>query len=234
MTDVHQWREVHCSAFFPCFSDHLTFVSDFRQLPSWYFLEFSHYVSNAACASGIFRVREIGIKLCTRLWWLNEFIPFSAIWSSWYLWGFPNTRTLTDSPASTIKAYFVLCSPIVRQVSLLLRHTEALQGIAAGIGMSNFLRAFFMVCLNSSSSVQRKRYHVTILHCRPLVSPRFDSSDICFYMSGHNLSGCEVDCFLVSLFPDHVYPPGGISLNIVNLKKPVHVSDNSRSPSTFQ
>ena len=32
--------------------------------------------------------------------------------------------------------------------------------------------------------------------------------------------------------PDHVYPSGGFSIDIVNLVKPVHVPDNSRSPST--
>ena len=32
----------------------------------------------------------------------------------------------------------------------------------------------------------------------------------------------------------HVYPSGGFSLDTVNLVKPVHASDNSRSPSTFQ
>ena len=52
--------------------------------------------------------------------------------------------------------------------------------------------------------------------------------------SVHTLSGLEVVCFLVSLHPDHVYPSGGLSLIVVNLVKPVHASDNSLSPSTFQ
>ena len=55
-------------------------------------------------------------------------------------------RTLIDSSATTIQAYLVLCSPIVRQVSLLLRHNEVLQGIVVGIGISNFLRAFLLEC----------------------------------------------------------------------------------------
>ena len=63
---------------------------------------------------------------------------------------------------------------------------------------------------------------------------RFDASDMCFHMSDHTLSGLEVVCFLVSLSPDHVYPSGGLSFNEINLVKPVHASDNSRSPSTFQ
>ena len=56
----------------------------------------------------------------------------------------------------------------------------------------------------------------------------------CFHISGHNLSGFEVVCFLVSLFLDHAHPSGGFSLRKVNLVKPVHASDQSRSPSTFQ
>ena len=32
---------------------------------------------------------------------------------------------------------------------------------------------------------------------------------MCFHVSGHNLSGLEVVCFLVSLSPDHVFPSGG-------------------------
>ena len=44
----------------------------------------------------------------------------------------------------------------------------------------------------------------------------------------------EVVCFLVSLLLDHVYPSSGLSLNKVNLVKPVHTSDNSLCPSAFQ
>ena len=37
-----------------------------------------------------------------------------------------------------------------------------------------------------------------------------------------------------SLSPDHLYPSVGFSFNTVNLLKPVHISDTSRFPSTFQ
>ena len=33
MTDVHQWGKMNVSALIPCFSDHLTFVFDVRQMP---------------------------------------------------------------------------------------------------------------------------------------------------------------------------------------------------------
>ena len=62
----------------------------------------------------------------------------------------------------------------------------------------------------------------------------FAASDICFHTSGHTLSGLEVACFLVRLSPNHENPSGGLSFNKINLVKPVHASDNSLSPSTFQ
>ena len=112
---------------------------------------------------------------------------------------------------------FVLCSPTVRRWSL--------QGIAAGIGISNFLRAFFMIPFNSSSSRSMKyiprnllafsSFGFSIAHF--CFSLRFDASDICFHISGHNLSGLEVVCFLVSLASDHQNPSGGYSSNTVNL-----------------
>ena len=51
----------------------------------------------------------------------------------------------------------------------------------------------------------------------PLLLLRFDASDISFQISGHNLSGLEVVCFLVSLSPAHVCPSGGFSFKKVNL-----------------
>ena len=60
------------------------------------------------------------------------------------------------SSASTIQAYFVLCSPTAQQVSL-YGQRWSLQGIAAGIGISNFLRAFFIMRFNYSSSGSIKK-----------------------------------------------------------------------------
>ena len=148
---------------------------------------------------------------------------------------------LMDPSALTIQAYLVLCFPILRQVSP-RQLVGVLQGISAGIGISNFPRAFLMVCLNSSSSGSMKKipccclslssFGFSIVHlCFAFL---FAASDICAHISGHTLSGLEVVCFLVSLSPDHVYPSGCLSFNKMNLVKPVHASDNSRSPSTFQ
>ena len=74
------------------------------------------------------------------------------------------------------------------------------------------------------------------------VEPRFLDSPLLLFFAcrriGHifpkSLAILEVVCVLVSLLPDHVYPSGGFSLNTANLAKPVHLADNSRSPSTFQ
>ena len=138
------------------------------------------------------------------------------------------------SSASTTQAYFVLRFPILRWASPLL-FIGVLQGIAAGIGTSNFLRAALIVSLNSSSSGSIKNIP---LNCLALSSFGFSIayfcfallfavSDICFHTSGHTLSGREVVGFLVSLHPGHVYLSGGLSFNKMNLVKPVHASDNS-------
>ena len=116
-----------------------------------------------------------------------------------------------------------------------------LQGIAAGIGTSRFLRAAFIVSLNSSSFGSKN----IPLNCMALSSFGFSiahlcfafffaASDIHFHISGHTSSGREVFCFLVNLPLDHVYPSGGLSFKRTNLVNPVHASDNSLSPSTFQ
>ena len=101
--------------------------------------------SCAAFASGNVHAWSIGMNLRTRLLWLNEFTPFAVIWSSWYRCDIPSSRILKDSSASTIQAYLVLRLPILLQVSP-QQFTGVSQVIAAGIGMSNFLRAFVMVC----------------------------------------------------------------------------------------
>ena len=117
-----------------------------------------------------------------------------------------------------------------------------LQGIAAGIGISNFSPAFFMMFLKSSPAGSMKKIPRNFLALSTFgfsiaqfcFALRFDASDISFHISGHTLSGLEVVCFLVSLSPDHVFPSSDLSFNKINLVKPVHASDYSPSPSTFQ
>ena len=89
-----------------------------------------------------------------------------------------------------------------------------LQGIAAGIGTSNFLRAAFIVSLNSSPFGSTKNIP---LNCLALSSFGFSTAHLCFafffaasgkisHISSHTSSRREVFCFLASLHPDHVYP----------------------------
>ena len=158
-----------------------------------------------------------------------------------HLCGTPSNRILIVSSASTIQAHLVLLFPILRQVSP-RQFTGVLQGIADGIGTYNFLRAAFIVSLNSSSSGSMKkiprnclalsRFGFSTAHlCFAFF---FDASDTCFHKTGHTSSGREVVCFLVSLSPDQAYPSGGLPFSRKNLVNPVHVSDNSLSPCTFQ
>ena len=118
----------------------------------------------------------------------------------------PSSLGLVLSSASTTQAYFVLRFPILRWVSPLL-FIGILQGIAAGIGTSNFLRAALIVSLNSSSFGSIKNIPLT---CLALSSFGFSiayfcfafffaASDICVHISDHTSFGQEVFGFLVSL-----------------------------------
>ena len=117
-----------------------------------------------------------------------------------------------------------------------------LQGIAGATDVSNFLRAFLMVSLNSLSSGSIKwiprnsrafsRWSFSWDHfCFPF---SLACLPIDFQNSGHKWSGLDVSCFLVSLSPDQVYPSRAFSSNRVNCVNPVQGSDKSRDPSIFQ
>ena len=129
----------------------------------------------------------------------------------------------------------------MRQVSL-YSHLLILQGIAAGIGFSNFVRAFCIVSLTSASAGSTKQvprslpalssFGFSIAHfCS---SFRCAASHMSFHISGHKWTGLDVVCFFVNRSPDHVHPFGGLSSNLVNRVNPVHESDRSRFPSIFQ
>ena len=128
----------------------------------------------------------------------------------------PSSLGLVLSSASTMQAYFVLRFPILRWVSPLL-FIGILQGIAAGIGTSDFVRAAFIVSWKSSSFDSIKNIPLV---CLALSSFGSSIAHLCFafffaasvkkfHISGHTSSGREVFCFLVSLPPDHENPSGG-------------------------
>ena len=102
------------------------------------------------------------MNLWTRLWWAIEFVPFSVIWSWWGLCPAPSSLVLVLSSASTTEVYPVLRFPILRWVSRLLFNGIS-QGNSADIGTSNFLRATFIVSLNSSSFAAMKYFPVNSL-----------------------------------------------------------------------
>ena len=134
------------------------------------------------------------------------------MWSWWDACIAPSSLGLVLSSASTIQADFVLRFPLLLWVSPLL-FIGILQGVAANIGTSNFLRAALIVRLNSSSFGLIKNVPPNCLALSSFgfsMAHRcfaffFDASDICFDISGFSLSGREVVCFLVNLFPDHVF-----------------------------
>ena len=164
------------------------------------------------------------------------------MWYPRYLNRTPFNRILTAWSAPTIHAYLVLCFPILRLVSRRLFIAGFTRHCCWHRNFQLFTGVFHGTFWILHHLVQWKKiprnllalsgFGFSMIHfCFAL---RFDASDICFHISGHTLSGLEVVCFLVNLLSDHVYPSGGLSFNKMNLVKPVHASDNSLSPSTFQ
>ena len=145
------------------------------------------------------------------------------MWSSWGLCNAPSGLGLVLFVGINNTSIFCLVfSQYCGGVSPLL-FVGILQGIAVGIGTSNFLRAAFIVSLNSSSFCSIKNIPLNclaivelwFLDCPALLcflSFFFAASDIKFHISGHTSSGREVFCFIASLLPDHVYPSGGFSI----------------------
>ena len=146
---------------------------------------------------------------------------------------------LIDSSASAIQAYFWSCFPqycgrfhrgnllVFYKVVLLASEFPAIH------------ERFFMVSLNSSSFGSMKKIPRNCLALSSFgfstahfcFAFRFTASDICSHMHCQVL---KLFVSIVSLLPDHVHPSGGLSFNRINLVKPVHASDNSPCPSTFQ
>ena len=188
MTDVHLRRKMNFSALSPCFINHLFFC--FWPLSSCYagiFSSFSHDFSTAAFASGIFIASGIGINLCTRFLWFSEILfPLPAIWSSWALWRGPSIRFLADSSASTMHACFVSRLSKTLQVSLYSSRL-VLQGIAAGIGSSNFLRAFFH---NVLEFFIRWINEVNTTHLPNIAKLRFFDSSLLLFSSLRRYLAC--------------------------------------------
>ena len=141
----------------PCFSDHLTFVFDFRQVPCRYFLEFFQLFFQCCLCVWYFHCLGHWNKFVHKIavtQWIHEFscnviVTISARSSSFH----SDSHRFVRFDNTSV---FFLCPSMARQVSLLLWHIGVLHGIAAGIGIPNFLRAFLIISLNSSPSRSRK------------------------------------------------------------------------------
>ena len=81
------------------------------------FSSFSHPLSTAAFAAGIFMAWSTRINLCTKLQCCSKLSPLPATWSSWWIGNDYPIRSLVDSLASRIHAYLDLKSLVLLRVS---------------------------------------------------------------------------------------------------------------------
>ena len=163
------------------------------------------------------------------------------MWSSWYLCGTPSNRILTDSSASTIQAYLVLFFSILRQVSrgkLLVFYKALLLALEFPAFYERFSWCFFkknIIWFNEEDTTYLsgifELWFLDVAHfcCFAFRCIRHMLPHVRPYIVGS--WGC---LFPRESLPGPVYPSGGLSFNKINLVKPVHASDNSLSPSTFQ
>ena len=178
--------------------------------------------------------------LCRRLQWVTEFVPFAVMWSWPGLCPAPSSLGLVLSSASTVKAYFALRFPILRflhcSLSVFGNALLLVSELPTFYERLSLWAWFFIGWFNREKYASQLSGVVELCF---LDSP----SLLCFLFSLHqtyifhktdHTSGREVFCFLVRLPPDHVYPSSVLSFNKMNLPKPVHASDSSFSPSTFQ
>ena len=171
---------MNISSLFPCFIDHLFLVSDFRQLPCKNFLEFCPFIYHCCLCIRNFhclrhrnelvnktvvsqRIRPFRSDVILMRFVSSSFQPLSRAFV-----GINNTRVFL----SCVSQYCGGFSPLL--------FIGILQGIAACIGTSNFLRAAFSVSLNSSSSGSMKYFP---LYCLALSSFGFSIAHLCLLSS---------------------------------------------------
>ena len=119
---------------------------------------------------------------------------------------------------------------------------ESCKALQAGIGTSNFLRAWCPWILHHLDQINE----VNTTQFSSVVKFRLFDSPLSLFFAFRRVRHIFPNLWPQSVWPggrlfprqslppDHVYQSGGFSSNTVNLVQPVHVSDNSRSPSTFQ
>ena len=87
------------------------------------------------------------------------------MWSSWFLWGNPSMRFFIDSLASTIQAYFVLCSSTVRQVACTC-HVEVSKALRLASEFPTFYAHFQWYPWIPRHQDQWSEYHAIFWHYR--------------------------------------------------------------------
>ena len=171
---------------------------------------------------------------------VNESVPFPAKWSSWFLWGDPSMRFLTESSASSMQAYCVLHSS-TRQVSLYFSQLKC----AKHCGWHRYSQLSSRILHGVFEFLIIRINEVNTTQSSGVVELWFLDSPFLFFFAFRRIGH-----IFPNLRPHSVWsggrlfscqsPPGPCtSIRVfrskkVNLVKPLHVSDNSRSPSTFQ
>ena len=167
---------MNCSTRHPGFIDHFFLTSDFRQLPCQDFLQFFPFFYHCCFCIWNFHCLRHRNEFVKKTVMIHRIHPF---FSDMILMRFvssslqPWSRTFVGINNTSV---FRLAFPILHWVSPLL-FIGILQGIAAGIGTSNFLWAAFIVSLTSSSSGSMK--YIT-LNCLALSSFGFSTAHLCF------------------------------------------------------
>ena len=199
------------------------------------FFDLSHSLSTATCASGIFIAWGKRMGLCTRLQWVMEFYPLSAICSWWPLSSLSWLRDLCDSWASIFMLRNRLVNFVVAGFEVMFpEHACDLHVTADSICDSKFLRASFifefqMFQSNMTNSSQSSR--LSFAQC--CFSFCLKIFDLLVHTSGHVCSGLDVACIFVLLSQRPHFSWGGAWFSIVKWVNSVNGHDSFWSPSTF-
>ena len=107
-----------CTCFFSCCCSRITSFLLLTFCQAKTFLEGLPFFFHCNLGIQNFHRWNIGINLCTQLWWVRELNRISVMWTSWFLGRVDTKSFLVDSWTSTIQAYLIfLCgwvSPLAK------------------------------------------------------------------------------------------------------------------------
>ena len=182
-------------------------------------------------------LEAMGTNLCTRLQRLNEFIPFPARWSWWSSWRDPVhtlSRRLVGFDNGSVFCLALLFNAAglpVLLASSFARHCSWHRNFQLSTRVFDDILEFL------HQLDQWGKYHAIFLHCEASVFRQPTFAFLCvstlpIFVSKSLATKCLVwrsFAFWLVSSQTRFFPS-----NTVNLVGTVHVSDNSRSPSTFQ